>query len=156
MTLGKYKETTRLYYEKLKRDPSRYRLYLIRKNANTKRWYLKVKHNFPKYEALLKKHNDRLRLYRAEKSEKYLQFLRRRRVRRAADPFKYRQDKKKSFEKMKRDPVRYQRYLDRCITWYYEMKKDPAKYRVFLEERKVYQRYRKIVKQAAALGDSCA
>ncbi len=149
MSLPKYREQAKEYYHKLKADPERYRLYLLKKNKNTRAWYQRLKRNFPKYEALLKKQNERLRVYRASRSAKYLQSLARKRDRRVEDPFKHRGWKKRSYERMRKDPSRYQRYLERCRNWYHAVKNDPVRYREFLEGRMVYQRYRRIVKKAA-------
>lgn len=149
----KEREQAKRYYQKMKADPAKWAAYKKRSGVNTRRYYERLKHDFPKYEALLRKQNERHRLRRQSRSRTYLQLLERKRARRALDPFKARAMKKQSYERMRRDPVRYRRYLDRCLAWYYEMKKDPERHSAFLEGRKVYQRYRRIVKKAALDGE---
>lgn len=146
----KYREQARLYYQKMKADPVKWAAYKKRCGVNTRKWYQKIKHNFPRYEAMLEKQNERSRAYRARRPKKHLEMLARKRAARELDPFKARALKQRSYQKMRRDPVRYQRYLERCRAWYYEMKKNPDRHRNFLEGRKVYQRYRRIVKKSAA------
>ncbi len=149
MRSEKQREQAKLYYRKMKADPLKWDAYKKRCGVNTRRWYLKLKHDYPKYEELLRKKNEHHRLYRTNRSRKYLDMLARRRSVRENNPFKYRALKKRSYEKMRHDPVRYRRYLDRCLAWYYAMKKDPERHRAFLEARKVYQRYRRIIKKMA-------
>ncbi len=143
----KYKERAKEYYHELKRDPERYRLYLQRKAANTHAWYQRTKRNFLKYEALLKRQNEKLRAYRASGSKKYLARLKRHRERLALNPFRQREQRKRWYERIKNDPVKYQQYLERCKKWYHEIKSDPIRYQEFLAGRKVYQRYYRILKK---------
>lgn len=139
------------YYLKMKSDPVKWAAYKKRSNINTAKWYQKIKHDFSKYEMLLKKQNERHRKYRLNRSEKFLAYIERNRLKRELNPFHARELKRLAYARMKRDPVRYRKWLDRTLNWYYTMKKDPERYRRFLEDRKVYQRYRKIMKKAALM-----
>lgn len=130
----------------------------VRQRERQKRYYAKMKKDPVRWQKMLAKGRRWNTKFRQARGYKYVQQLARNRARRSLNPFKYREQKRAYYQRVKADPVAYRGHLEKIKRWYRakmeKLAKDPAARRAWLDERKVYLRYHRIVVKARAQGDS--